>query len=182
MDKLWLESSFKHARCHIKTDTKTVAASTLRNGLYHLNLVKLSKTPVRAMVVSLQHWYERVAHVEQNGIKRMIDFGVKGAAININDEPSTNCNGCIMRESHRAPIPKKSDLRATTVLDLVQSDVFRPLEVASIGGSRYFITFIDDHSKWTIEYAMRTKSETVECFKKFHKHAEAHTGRKLKVL
>lgn len=29
---------------------------------------------------------------------------------------------------------------------------------------------------------MRTKSETFEYFNKFHKYAEAHTGRKLKVL
>lgn len=183
LDKLGLETSFKHARCRIKTDTKTIASGTLRNGLYHLDLVELSKTPVRAMVVSLQRWHERLAHVDQAGIKRMIDHGVvKGAAINSNEKPSTNCNGCIMGKSHRTPIPKKSDSRASAVLDLVHSDVVGPLEVPSIGGFRYFVTFIDDHSNWTVEYAMRTKSETFEYFKKFHKIAEAHTGRKLKVL
>jgi hypothetical protein len=53
MDKLGLDTSLKYARCRIKTDTKTIASGTLRNGLYHLDLVEISKTPVRAMVVSL---------------------------------------------------------------------------------------------------------------------------------
>jgi hypothetical protein len=94
MDKLGLEKSFKHARCRIKTDTKTIASGTLRNGLYHLDLVELSKTPVRAMVVSLQRWHERLAHVDQAGIKRMIDHGVvKGAAINSNESPTPTAMG-----------------------------------------------------------------------------------------
>jgi hypothetical protein len=68
MDKLELDTSFKHARCRIKTDTKTIASGTLRKGLYHLGLVEISKTPVRAMVVPLQRWYERLAHVDKAGI------------------------------------------------------------------------------------------------------------------
>eukprot|EP00171_Calliarthron_tuberculosum_P000045 IDg45t1 len=180
MDKLGLDTSFKHGRCLIITDSKTIASGSLPNGLYHLDLADELE---RAMGVSLQRWHERLAHVDQAGIKKMIDHGVvKGAALNSNEEPGTSCNGCIMGKSHRAPIPKKSDSRASAVLDLVQSDVVGPLEVQSIGGSHYFITFIDDNSKWTVEYAMRNKSETIEYFKKFPKQAEAHTGRRLKVL
>ena len=85
MDKLGLETSFKHSRCRIKTDTKTIASGTLRNGLYHLDLVELSKTLVRAMGVSFQRWHERLSHVDQAGIKWMVDHGVvKGATINSN--------------------------------------------------------------------------------------------------
>ncbi len=49
--------------------------------------------------------------------------------------------------------------RSTAVLDLVHSDVLGPANVPSLGGSRYFITFIDDYSKWTTVYTMRNKSE-----------------------
>eukprot|EP00171_Calliarthron_tuberculosum_P022155 IDg22155t1 len=181
MDKIGLVISFKHGRCLIKANSKTIASGTLSNGLYHLDLA--DEELERAMVVSLQRWHERLAHVDQAGIKRMIDHGVvKGAALNSNEKPGAPCNGCIMGKSHRAPIPKKSDSQASAVLDLVHSDVVGPIEVQSIGGSHYFITFIDDYSNWTVEYAMRNKSETFEYFKKFHKQAEAHTGRKLKVL
>ncbi len=61
-------------------------------------------------------------------------------------------------------------------------DVLGPVNVPSLGGSRYFITFIDDYSKWTTVYTMRNKSESLECFKKFHMYAETHTGNILQRL
>ncbi len=51
-----------------------------------------------------------------------------------------------------------------------------------IGGSRYFITFIDDFSKWTVADTMHRKSDSLSCFKKYHKYAEAHTGAKVKKI
>lgn len=35
----------------------------------------------------------------------------------------------------------------TNVLELVYSDVCGPIEVNSLGGSRYFVTFIDDTTR-----------------------------------
>ncbi len=59
----------------------------------------------------------------------------------------------------------------------MHSDVLGP-----VGGSNYFITSIDDYSKWATVYSMRNKSESLECFKKFHMYAETHTGNKLQRL
>lgn len=41
--KLKLEKRFKQSSCRIKTDTKTIASGRLRNGIYLLDLVELSK-------------------------------------------------------------------------------------------------------------------------------------------
>eukprot|EP00171_Calliarthron_tuberculosum_P001045 IDg1045t1 len=155
LDKLGLETSFNHGRCLIKSDSKTIASGTLSNGLYNLDLSEDQVRVDKAMVASLQRWHERLAHVNKAGIKRMIDHGViNGVALNPNGIPDASCSGCILGKSHRSPIPKKSSSRTRAVLDLVHSDVVGPLEVQSIGGSHYFITFIDDHSKWTVEYTM----------------------------
>jgi len=67
-------------------------------------------------------------------------------------------------------------------LELVHSDVCGPLETPSLGGSRYFVTFIDDFSKWTFVYTMKKKSDTFTCFKKFHKLAERHAGSKIRKI
>ena len=56
------------------------------------------------------------------------------------------------------------------------------LEVQSLGGSRYIVTFIDDSSRWTSIFTMRNKSDTFSCFKLFRAQAEKHTGAKLKSL
>eukprot|EP00171_Calliarthron_tuberculosum_P016658 IDg16658t1 len=151
-----LEKSFKHRRCLIKSDSKTIASGTLSNGLYNLDLVEDQVQPDKALVASLQRWHERLAHVGKVGIKRMIYHGVvNGATLNSNETSDASCSGCIMGKSHRSLIPKKIKSHTRAVLDLVHSDVVGPLEVQSIGGSHYFITFIDDHYKWTVEYTMR---------------------------
>lgn len=68
---------------------------------------------------------------------------------------------------------------ARNVLDLVHSGVFGPLEVDSAGGSKYFISIIDDHSNWVVVYTMRNKSEAPGRFKQYKQYAENHTNRKL---
>ena len=52
----------------------------------------------------------------------------------------------------------------------------------SIGGSFYFLTFIDDFSKNVWVYFLKQKSETFTRFKEFKAEAEKQSGRFVKVL
>ena len=47
-------------------------------------------------------------------------------------------------------------------LYLIHSDVCGPLSINARGGFIYFITFIDDHSRFGYLYLMRYKSESFE--------------------
>ena len=49
-------------------------------------------------------------------------------------------------------------------LELVYFDVCGPMEVDSLGGNRYFVTFIDDASRNTWIYLSRTKSLLFQYF------------------
>jgi hypothetical protein len=50
---------------------------------------------------------------------------------------------------------------------LVHSDVWTYPTVA-INGMKYFVTFIDCHTRMTWIYLLRHKDEVVECFKDFY--------------
>ena len=52
-------------------------------------------------------------------------------------------------------------------MELIHSDVCGPISVESIGGSKYFVTFIDDYSRCCAVYFMKQKSEVFEKFKEF---------------
>ncbi|CAA0826210.1 Unknown protein [Striga hermonthica] len=56
------------------------------------------------------------------------------------------------------------------------------MEVESLGGSRYFLTFIDDASRKVWVYILNTKDQVFEYFKSFHVMVERETGKKLKCL
>ena len=65
---------------------------------------------------------------------------------------------------------------------MVHSDVFGPVSVPSLGGSLYYVSFIDDFSRKTWIYFLRKKLEVFEKFKEFKYLVENQTDKKIKVL
>jgi transposase InsO family protein len=51
-----------------------------------------------------------------------------------------------------------------------------------LGGCEYYVTFIDDHSRKTWIYFLKTKSEVFKRFQEFKALVENQTRRKIKVL
>jgi len=50
------------------------------------------------------------------------------------------------------------------------------------GRARYFVTFIDDHTRWCEVYFMRKKSEIADKFQEFMKMTENQIGRRIKAV
>ena len=81
----------------------------------------------------------------------------------------------------KASFPR-SDTRAKGVLDLVHSDVCGPMSTKSLRGYEYYVTFIDDFSRKTWIYFLKTKDEVFSRFQEFKALVENLRGRKIKVL
>eukprot|EP01018_Ginkgo_biloba_P002375 Gb_15908 [translate_table: standard] len=56
------------------------------------------------------------------------------------------------------------------------------MPTTSLGGARYFLTFIDDYSRKVWIYPLREKSQKFAVFKQFKELVERQTGLKLKVV
>ena len=54
--------------------------------------------------------------------------------------------------------------RNSQLLELVHSDICELNGILNRGGNRYFITFIDDCSRYTYVYLMRSKDEAFNKF------------------
>ena len=68
------------------------------------------------------------------------------------------------------------------VLDYVHTDVYGLVQTTSLGGSVYFVSFIDDNSRKVWVYFMRHKSETFSKFKLWKTKVENQIRRKIKCL
>ena len=68
------------------------------------------------------------------------------------------------------------------ILELVYPDVCGTINVKSLGGASYFVTFIDDASKKVWAYPMKKKGEVFEIFQNFHVVVERETNKLLKCL
>ena len=72
---------------------------------------------------------------------------VNGMNVDVNNLPHC-CERCALGKQHRNLFPKVSDNLTKQMLEIVHSDVCRPMNVDSIGGSKYFVTFIDDFLRY----------------------------------
>jgi transposase InsO family protein len=90
------------------------------------------------------------------------------------------CEVCIQAKMTKKPFPKVE--RNSQLLELVHSDICEINGILTRGGKRYFITFINDYSRLTYVYLLRTKDEAFEKFKEFKKMIENKKERQIKVL
>ena len=64
----------------------------------------------------------------------------------------------------------------------IHSDVCGPLSSTARGGFQYFITFIDDFSRYGYIYLMKHKSKSFEKFKVFKNKVQNQLGKNIKTL
>jgi transposase InsO family protein len=107
---------------------------------------------------------------------------VQGMDCVMDGESDSVCEGCIMGKQHRTKYPSGVAKRATEPFELVHSDVCGPMSVNSIGGSRYFVTFIDDYTRYTYVYFIKHKDEELAKFKECVNLATNLTGKSVKTL
>ena len=89
------------------------------------------------------------------------------------------CESCLEGKMTKRSFSAKGT-RAIEPLQLVHSDVCGPVSVQARGGYEYFVTFINDYSRYRYVYLMQRKSETFGKFKEFLAEAEKQLGKSLK--
>ena len=72
---------------------------------------------------------------------------------------SLNCESCQNAKLHRVHFSPRVNKRASAPFELVHSDVWGPCSVLSPTGFNYFVTFMDDFSRVTWLYLMKSRSK-----------------------
>ena len=72
--------------------------------------------------------------------------------------------------------------RSTQLLELIHTDVCGPFDTPSFGGEKYFITFIDDFSRYGYIYLLKEKSQAVDAFEIYINEVERQLDKKVKVV
>eukprot|EP00253_Pinus_taeda_P021636 PITA_21636 len=125
-------------------------------------------------------WHQRLGHIGEKGLR--ILHGKCMVEVMSNSSLDFDfCENCVYGKQNRVSFPS-SGKRAKQILELVQSDVFGPVKVSSLGKSVYYVSFIDDFSRNTWIYFLKKKSEVFDRFKEFKALVENQTEKKIKVL
>ncbi|KAK4355949.1 hypothetical protein RND71_024920 [Anisodus tanguticus] len=116
------------------------------NGMYKLSINNNNNFNSAYIVEFFYIWHARLAHLNFRSLKYMSKHGL----INFKDIKNKKCEICIQAKLTKKPF--LSAERNTQILDLIHTDICEYNSVLTRGGKRYFITFIDDCSRYTHVY------------------------------
>lgn len=118
---------------------------------------------------NLNLWHRRLGHMAVTNMHFMKN------ASNL----KLNCEVCAEGKHSRSSFPVNGS-RASELLEVVHSDVCGPMSTLSLGGNKYYVSFIDDYSRMTKVYMIKNKSQVYDCFVKFKTLVENQLNRKIK--
>ena len=81
-------------------------------------------------------------------------------------ESLDTCEPCLMGKMTKTLFSETME-RANDLLEIIHTNVCGPMSVEARGGYRYFLTFIDDLSRYGYIYLMKHKSENLKSSKNF---------------
>jgi transposase InsO family protein len=147
----------------------------LRKGICSANL-----TSVKSNSADLLH--RRLGHASNDYLSKLINnklcYGLDGVKSNWNDE---RCGACLAGRQRKLPFKHRLKSRSRRPLDLIHTDLCM-VEQATYDGKRYFMSFIDDYTHFTIVYLLKQKSEAFSCLKDYVNRVTAHFNSKVNVV
>ena len=125
---------------------------------------------------SLEQWHCRFGHLNHTYMDQLIkDKLVEGMNCSTS-KVNRECEACAQGKMHRIPFPKKCEKKTCQSLELIHSDLCGPMNVDSIGRSRYLLTLTDDYTRYVPVYFIRSKSEVLSKFVEYVSRVESETG------
>lgn len=92
------------------------------------------------------------------------------------------CEPCIAGKQTRKSFSVGEGRRSSRVLERVHTDVCGPVSPVGLNGAKYFVTFVDDWSHFTMVYIMESKNQVLEYFRQYEALVTAKFGVKISKL
>jgi len=161
-------------------------ATLVNNKLYRLDLCDSSAETydldVKTKKSNIDLWHERLGHLSETEMKKLLhNHMMEGLDFKMEDHLSF-CPVCSFGKQTREKFVRTDSVRCKDVGEVIHSDVCGPINIPSVGGAEYFLSFVDDYSRKSWIYFLKRKSEVFETFKNFRVLFRTQSGKPIKVL
>ena len=137
--------------------------------------------PATTVPLDLALWHRRFTHHHIADIRHLSEQNmVTGMKLNTKSLPDPICKPCLAGKMCANPFPSSTS-RSTRPLELMHSNLHQ-VPYPTFSGYRYWVTFIDDYSRFRFVLPIRAKSDVFDAFKQFKAFAENQCERKIKTL
>jgi len=164
-----------------KTD-QTIGQVSQINGIWRFDQADEAGNQSTALVAMTLHDLHRsMAHVSSAALLKLVKEN-KITGIELTDDSEEFCETCVQAKIKRAPFPKEREQVDLAFGDVFHSDVWGPARVTSLGGNRYWSTFIDQGKRWGFLEPMKAKSQTMKNYQNLDNLVETQNNKRIKAL
>ena len=139
--------------------------------------VSVAAAAAVSSIPSLALWHARLGHASSSQVQQLASRGLIGSVSTENFD----CVSCQLGKQPTLPF-NTSESISTTIFDLIHSDVWGPSSISSTGGSRYFVVFVDDYSRYSWIFNMKHCSELLQVYSNFAKIVETQFSKRIKIF
>ncbi len=170
-------------KCKIISSKNDIILTTINNNrLYTFPIVKSNENAKYAYLSKVidssdnfNIWHQRMNHINEKSLR---ELNIR----KLNNSNKFICEPCILAKAKKHINHNISSNKCTKYLELVQSDLFKPTQVANFSNKRYFITFLDKFSKWLEVECLSFKNNAFKAFERYLIKEERNSSKKLKTL
>uniref|UniRef100_A0A2N9FZB6 Integrase catalytic domain-containing protein n=1 Tax=Fagus sylvatica TaxID=28930 RepID=A0A2N9FZB6_FAGSY len=153
--------------------------------MFELTSLHLPSTPTpppsqvahTASVFPLSLWHLRLGHVSVQKLRSLVSSGFLGQV----KHDSVDCVSCQLAKQPALSFTN-SDSSSHASFDLIHSDIWGPSPTATVGGSKYFVIFVDDFSRYTWIYLMHNRSELAQIYRTFAQMISTQFSKTIKIF
>nr|GEU77685.1 hypothetical protein [Tanacetum cinerariifolium] len=163
-----LEVAFRKSTCFIR-DLKgnDLLTGSRRTDLYSITLQDTnSPNPICLMAKATSSqawlWHHRLSHLNFYTINLLSKNDIVVGLLKLKFIKDHFCSSCELGKAKRKSFHTKLTPSSKRRLQLLHMDLCDPMRVASINGKRYVLVIVDDYSRYTWTYFLRSKDETPE--------------------
>ena len=114
-------------------------------------------------------WHCRYGHLSEHSLKKLAAGDIMTRLNFDSSKKLSFCEGCVEIKLHRNNVPKHNETSYREVLGGIHSDVCRKMNNKSLSGAEYFLTFIDDKTRYCWAHFLQRKCCIEAKFKKWKK-------------
>ncbi|KAK1627832.1 hypothetical protein QYE76_002147 [Lolium multiflorum] len=149
--------------------------------------VSLFRPPAVSLFLVVKHdegwlWHRCLGHVNMRNLKQLLKGENIVGLTGISFEKDHVCSACVAGKQLKKSHPIKSIVTTSTPLELLHLDLFGPSHYDTLGGSKYGLVIIDDYSRYSWVFLLKSKDETHREFIIFAKKAQRMYESEIKAI
>ncbi|KAJ9543717.1 hypothetical protein OSB04_023424 [Centaurea solstitialis] len=158
--------SFSKKKCKVKNRRKEVILTGVRHAdIYIINMNTSTDNfcfVSRASTDTNWLWHKRLSHLNFTTLNQLC---INNLVVGLPDFRYTKvslCSACEKGKQTRASFKSKQISSISSPLQLLHMDLFGPVNVQSIAGKKYTLVIVDEYSRYTWVFFLRSKSDAPE--------------------